>query len=444
MSELVGTVLGVFQGAWGQIRALHSVRGKSIAEIETYQFRELRRLIFFAWNHIPFYRNYWEQHGFSPQQFQHLRDFSLVPCIDKEIVRVHYEDMVPRGYALHRLTKVTSGGTTGLPLSFYLNQSVMHGRELIHQLWTYWSVCRYRLGIDKVIILRGARIDRALIQQGIYWKKSRGYRGRGLVLSSFHLTDATYRLYIEQIRKESPRFIVAYPSALTILCSLMKKYGEASFGGLRGVICSSEMVYSWQRNLVREVLGVEIYSFYGHSEKTVSSIPDKQHNMLFEPSYGFCEFLDDNMNEVNTSGTIAQIVSTGFQNYFMPFIRYKTSDYVRVGNHPPLGFTRIAQEIIGRAQDFVYDKDGNRIPFSCSDEIFWGVNGITAYQYLQTNPGKLSLLLEVNDTFLSESMKQIQADAEQLFSNCQVDILIVDKIERTISGKFRYFVQTIK
>ena len=443
-SRYVTKILDICSGVLGQIQALRAVCGKDTDEIESYQFRELKRLIDFAWEHIPFYRRYWEHHGFTPEQFQRLQDFSLIPCIDKEIVRANYKDMVPRHYDRGRLEQVTSGGTTGLPLSFYINQAIAHGRELVHQPWTYWHVCRYKLGIDKVVILRGSRVDERLIQQGIYWKRSLGYRGRGLLLSSFHLTEATYKSYMHEIRKESPKFIVAYPSSLTILCTMMKKHNEAPLIGLRGAICSSEMVYEWQRQLVREVLGVEIYSFYGHSEKTVSAIPDSQHRMLFEPSYGYVEFLDEKLNPVDTVGEIAQVVSTGFQNDYMPFIRYQTSDYVRVDNHPPLGFTHVAKEIIGRAQDFVYDKDGNRLPFTCSDEVFWNIDGIIAYQYLQREVGRLLIHLEVDNSFINESIQNIQIEAEQMFYNCDVEVLIVDRIERTSSGKFRYFVQTIK
>lgn len=443
-SRYVTKILDICSGVLGQIQALRAVCGKDTDEIESYQFRELKRLIDFAWEHIPFYRRYWEHHGFTPEQFQRLQDFSLIPCIDKEIVRVNYKDMVPRNYDRGRLEQVTSGGTTGLPLSFYINQAIAHGRELVHQPWTYWHVCRYKLGIDKVVILRGSRVDERLIQQGIYWKRSLGYRGRGLLLSSFHLTEATYKSYMHEIRKESPKFIVAYPSSLTILCTMMKKHNEAPLIGLRGAICSSEMVYEWQRQLVREVLGVEIYSFYGHSEKTVSAIPDSQHRMLFEPSYGYVEFLDEKLNPVDTVGEIAQVVSTGFQNDYMPFIRYQTSDYVRVDNHPPLGFTHVAKEIIGRAQDFVYDKDGNRLPFTCSDEVFWNIDGIIAYQYLQREVGRLLIHLEVDNSFINESIQNIQIEAEHMFYNCDVEVLIVDRIERTSSGKFRYFVQTIK
>ena len=92
----------------------------------------------------------------------------------------------------------------------------------------------------------------------------------------------------------------------------------------------------------------------------------------------------------------------------------------------------------------VYDKDGNRLPFTCSDEVFWNIDGIIAYQYLQREVGRLLIHLEVDNSFINESIQNIQIEAEHMFYNCDVEVLIVDRIERTSSGKFRYFVQTIE
>lgn len=41
-----------------------------------------------------------------------------------------------------------------------------------------------------------------------------------------------------------------------------------------------------------------------------------------EPSYGYCEVIDDN----GIPSKKGQIVATGFLNYAMPLIRYKTGD----------------------------------------------------------------------------------------------------------------------
>lgn len=428
-------------GAWEYLSARRSVRGKSIPEIEAFQFRELKRLINFAWGEIPFYRQYWEAHDFDPSKFRQLEDMALIPCIDKEIVRANCEDMVPKNYNRDRLIKITTGGTTGMPLTFYSNRAKTNGRELVHVASQF--VCGYHRWIDNIVILRGLRLDDKLLEQGIYQRKYLGSLGRGLLMSSFHLTEQTYRDYIAWIRCEAPKFIVAYPSSLTLLCSLMKKHQEPPFEGLRGAVCSSETVYDWQRTMVREVLGVEIYSFYGHSEKAISAIPDARHRMLFDPAYGYTEFLDEELNVVTTAGATAQIVTTGFQNNYMPFIRYKTSDYVEVDSDPQPGFTHVAKHIIGRAQDFVYDKQGNRRTFICSDDVFWEIDGISAYQYQQYEKGELILLLETSPSFDPALAEHIRLESEKFFGDCEVKTKLVDKIERTSAGKFRYFVQSI-
>lgn len=428
-------------GAWQYFCALRRVRGKTVAEIEAFQFEQLRSLIRFAWEEIPFYRKYWEAHGFDPSKFRQLGDMSLIPCIDKEIVRANCEDMVPESYDRKRLVKITTGGTTGMPLTFYTNRAKTNGRELVHVARQF--VCGYRRWLDNIVILRGLRLDDKLLERGAYGRRYLGSLGRGLLMSSFHLTEQTYPYYIAQIRREAPKFIVAYPSSLTLLCSLMKKHREAPFDGLRGAVCSSETVYDRQRTLVREVLGVEIYSFYGHSEKTVSAIPDAEHRMLFDPAYGYTEFLDEDLDTVTMAGAMAQIVTTGFQNDYMPFIRYKTSDYVQVDDDPPCGFTHVAHHIIGRAQDFVYDRLWNRRTFTCSDDIFWELEGISAYQYRQYEAGKLTLLLETTPSFDPDLAEHIRSESEKFFGDCEVEIKLVDKIERTSAGKFRYFVQSI-
>lgn len=431
----------MLHGACKWLYALYATQGKSSQEIEEFQYNELRKLVVFAWNNIPFYNQYWGEHGFDPSQLCKLEDFSRIPCIDKDIVRESYEQMIPRGYDKRSLKLITTGGTTGLPLSFYANIDQTNGRELLYQIWSAYRSCGYKKWIDNVVLLRGERLDPSLINQGIYWKRYFGKLGRGVSFSSFHLTEETYEVYIKKILEVAPCFIVAYPSSLTVLCTLMKKKGTRPWERLRGVICSSEMVYEWQRKLVKEVLGVEIYSCYGHTEKAIVANPDRMHRFLFEPSYGYVEFLDEQLAPVTERGAIAQIIATSFQNYYMPFIRYKTSDYVYVGDTPPVGYTHVAEDIVGRKQDFVYDDRGNAIPFTCSDEVFWDVSGIVAYQYVQKKEGNITIHLEVDNSFDQQECQRIKLRVEEMFSNCLASVVVVDHISRTSSGKFRYFIQ---
>ena len=48
IGKLITRVVDICRGAWSQFQALRCVHRKNVAEIEAYQFRELKRLIDFA------------------------------------------------------------------------------------------------------------------------------------------------------------------------------------------------------------------------------------------------------------------------------------------------------------------------------------------------------------------------------------------------------------
>ena len=280
-----------------------------------------------------------------------------------------------------------------------------------------------------------------MIGKHIFWQKGR--LENALICSSFHLTEQNYNSYLNKIRAFKPRFIKAYPSSIALLCSLMKKHGDAKIETLQGIICSSENVYDWQRKLVKEVLDVEILSFYGHSEKAVWAFQNSQQKLLFHPLYSYTEFLNKNFQTIEAVGEIAQVVVTSFDNKYFPFIRYLTSDYVEVGESI-LHYPKVANRIIGREQEFVYDKNSNKVIFTCSDELLWGIDGVIAYQYRQQEVGKLILCLQVNEQFTIPSIEKILGIGKSIFVDFDLLVEIVDYIPKTSNGKFRYLIQNIK
>ena len=103
-----------------------------------------------------------------------------------------------------------------------------------------------------------------------------------------------------------------------------------------------------------------------------------------------------------------------------------------------------AKRILGRAQEFIVDKDGTKVLFTCADEIFWEEEGITAYQYVQNEVGKISINIETDSKFASDTLDRIRFSAKEMFSNFDIEIINVPKIEKTKAGKFRYLIQNLK
>lgn len=397
-----------------------------------------RKLVDYAWHNIPAYRRLWEYNGFEPSMFRSLDDVKRIPIIDKDFVRSNYQDMIPRQYDCRRLSKVTTGGTTGMPMAFYIDQYKARSKELAYQLWGSWHFWKHIQGIDRIVTMRGHRVDTKLIESGIFWE--RNPRENGIFMSSFHILDENYHVYLEKLRDFRPKFIKAYPSSIVALCLLMKSHGDKGIDGLKGVICSSENIYAWQRDLVRDILDVEIYSFYGHSEKAVCAFQNSQGNMEFPSDYGYVEFLDDQGQDARSAGATARVVATSFDNFYFPFIRYNTGDYVEVASN----VDKCARRIIGREQEFVYDSLGNKVIFTCSDEPIWDIDGIVAYQYHQRVSGVLELHIQTDGQFDCESISIIVERARMIFVNFKIEVMTVPEIARTPLGKYRYLIQHIK
>lgn len=405
-----------------------------------WQYRQLKRLIEHAWNNVPFYRRHWESAGFEPSMFRSLDDMRLIPVVDRNMLIAHRDEFIARGTDMSRMSLITTGGTTGMPMEFYIDNYRARAKEQAHQMYAAWHVWGYIQGLDRCVTLRGARIPAEKIERGIFWLESS--RDRGIVMSSFHILDSNYDVYIKKIREEKPKFIRAYPSSIVALCKLMKAHGDHGLPGLRGVLCSSESIYDWQRELVREVLGVEIYGSYGHTEKAVWAF-ESGHEYLFPPRYGYAEFVDENYNPVTEPGAQGQIVATGFGLDRFPLIRYCTDDMAEVGAPRP-GYPQVARSILGRRQEFVVDRKGNPVPFTCADEAFWGLDDVTAYQYVQDEPGKLTVKVQASVKLDKSVVESISRMAAEMFVDFDIKIEQVNDIPKTKAGKFRYLIQNIK
>ena len=77
------------------------------------------------------------------------------------------------------------------------------------------------------------------------------------------------------------------------------------------------------------------------------------------PIYGYTEVVDQKGQHVNI-GEQGEVVVTGFVEYGLPFIRYKTGDLAIYGGETELGET-ILTKLLGREVDCIYNKGGKKI-----------------------------------------------------------------------------------
>jgi len=227
----------------------------------------------------------------------------------------------------------------------------------------------------------------------------------------------------------------------------MKKNNIEPFPTVKAILCASENLYPWQRELLEEVMKCRIWSFYGHSERAAlaGECEVSTYYHIF-PEYGYLELIGSDGNEVTRDRETGEIVATGFNNFVCPFIRYRTMDLAvalntkcKCGRNYPL-----LKRVEGRLQEFFVDKTGSLITFTCSHKALWNVKEkINAYQYVQNEPGKVLLNIDAKSKFSISDIDSVKRTFLHFYSRLNIEIKFVHHIPRTKRGKFRFLVQKL-
>ena len=146
------------------------------------------------------------------------------------------------------------------------------------------------------------------------------------------------------------------------------------------------------------------------------------------------EILDDNKHII-VVGT-GELIGTGFYNYTMPLIRYKTADILTVRKYAeanPYKFKQV-EKIQGRMYDKIITPAG-RVYYFMGDPLF-GIPGIIASQCIQHKIDQVSVKLLTDEEFNMASIEDIKKKCKDyLGEQMEFDMEIVDKFEERGSGK---------
>ncbi len=426
---------------WETYNFLQESQWWSREKLEEYQMQQLKRILYHAYESVPYYRRVFEERGLKPKDIQDFDDLRKLPCLTKAIIRENLSDLIARNYPKSRIQYVTSGGSTGIPLEFCWERGVTDSKEHAF-ITTLWNRVGFKIG-DRCIVLRGNVVYSA--NEGKFWEYDP--LKKNLILSSYHMTDEMLPNYIAKIRQFRPDFIQAYPSAITILARFMKKNNIEPFPTVKAILCASENLYPWQRELLEEVMKCRIWSFYGHSERVAlaGECEVSTYYHIF-PEYGYLELIGNDGNEVTRDRETGEIVATGFNNFICPFIRYRTMDLAvasntkcKCGRNYPL-----LKRVEGRLQEFFVDKTGSLITFTCSHKALWNVKEkINAYQYVQNEPGKVLLNIDAKSKFSISDIDSVKKTFLHFYPRLNIETKFAHHIPRTKGGKFRFLVQKL-
>jgi phenylacetate-CoA ligase len=399
--------------------------------IRRYQVQALRESLIAASN-APLYARRFAKAGVKPDQFESLEQLAEYPFLTKQDLLEHREELVnPEIHAKQRLY-ITTGGSSGVPVGFYLQRGISRPKEQAY-LEAQWSRRGYRVG-DRVAVIRG----------GVTSNKARGRISSydatrdWLILSSYHLTAQRLPEYVAALNRFRPQHLHAYPSAALLLARGLEQTGLKLDFRLTSVLCGSEKLTADSQEYLERILGTRVFHWYGHSERVVLAGQGRQSDHLhFWPTYGFVEFATPDENGHR------EIIGTSFHNHAMPLVRYRTGDYARFSNQPENelpGMTEIAA-VVGRDYEFLVSATGRQISLTAinmHDRIF---DSLLAVQFAQEKPGDVEFRYQPGPQWQSSRLEPIRTGLlHKLGDDFTLTLKEVPEVEKTAAGKHKWLV----
>lgn len=411
----------------------------SLDDMHKYQNEQFLKTIEYA-KKTEFYPKYYKENGIDINEIKSLDDIIKLPFITKDILKSNTNDMIVQKNKSKKLY-MTSGGSTGVPVGFYLEKNVSRPKELAF-MEDQWSKIGYKVG-DRCAVIRGGVISS--ISQGAISKTD--YFRNWLILSSYHMTDENLPKYINLLNKFKPKFIQGYPSALFLLSKFMKKNKIKFKFNLKGVLAGSENLYDYQKEEFKEVFGCRTYSWYGHAERVLlGGYCEKEDLYHIFPQYGYAEVIDTNGNLIDSGK--GEIVGTSFHNSVMPLIRYKSADLVSIANSQKCVCKRnylILNKIEGRLQELILTSSDRKISMTALNMHSNIFDNIKQFQFEQWEKGKVVFnYIEANQISDKERKKIYNELMQKLGNDIELTLKKVDNIPLTKSGKHRFLIQNLK
>lgn len=412
------------------------------ARIEAWQLARLQKIVAYAYEQTPGYREVYQKAGVQPEDLQSLEDIKSFPFITKNLLKDNIEAFSVGQIPNWKRYYDTTGGSSGTPLGFYKTKTNLWVENaFIHSGWerTGWQVG------NRLAVLKGWSGDKDQ-QIGAFDPLTRELR-----LSSYHLSGELYSNYIELINYYQTKALLAYPSSAAILADLILEFGDAGRIRFEQIFLVSENIHKWQiAKMAQAFPEARTFGLYGQTEQVcLAQWCEKCDDYHIWPFYGLTELVTPT-TEINPSDNAQEIVATSFWNEATPLIRYRTGDLARLKASRCDACQRefdILENIEGRDQDYVITKDGIYITLTALvfAQHFNAFGKIKAMQLAQSRAGEVLVRVIPSQKFVESDRNEIKSKMEQASGGqLSVSVVLVDEIQKTQRGKTKFLDQKLK
>lgn len=407
-----------------------------------YPFK-LEKLIWNAYNDIPFYKN-------GKLCFKTYDDFRLnlnfnfvfnsLPFTNKRIYKENEDAFISIHSRKDKLFVEYTSGSTGEPFKCYKspNDRINIQYSLFKQRKRYLpdlKIC------DRFLRFYGSWTD-------INIEKNT------LLLSIFYTNKKNLERYLEKIVEFKPRWIFGTPSSIQNFTQLLKNEGLLEYFlenvPIDYIETTGEILTDNVKNFINTAYSLNVVDHYGCREIWHIALRCKCGEFHIVEDNAFIEIINKDGNRLGLDEE-GEIVITGLNNIDVPFIRYNIGDIGSIsskkcscGNKAP-----IINMSGGRISDFIIFPDGRKINSVAIHHIFrkignMGEIGIEKYLVVQNDFFHLVFNLVVNSKYCRSCELVIKELAKSIFDkNITINFNYCNDIPVTNSGKHKTFISKI-
>lgn len=410
----------------GESQWLHATGSWTPTQRAQWRLQRLGDILEFAWQEVPFYREFWGDHGIEFRRPAHLDELQRYPVLTKSIFRDNSSRIRPRALTSIRHISKHTGGSTSVPVGYLLDLEQWTLMEAFH-IWG-WRQSGYEQG-DPVGVIAGG----SLVPERMTWKgKLRSLAQRRLFLYGVAMDHAMARDYRNRLIRYGARFLYGYPSVLYLFARCLHEQGLV-LPGLQAVVTTAEMLLPQYRKGIEDWLHCPVFNNFGSNDGGIESYECHLHQ-------GFHYNDLQSVLEVEGSpGTEGALLITNLWNRSTPFIRYQNGDIAKLSTVScPCGapFPLIAS-VLGRTTDILTFGNGRSLSGPALTLIF-GDMKIDGWQIVQTSPTALEVRLCCPDSIPQEYTERIaRVIGYHAGENVTLKIKRVDKLTLTKGGKLK-------
>ena len=395
-------------------------------EITLWQNGQLQAFVQHAYNHTVYYRRMFDELGLKPEDIRCADDLKLLPIINKDIVRNHFEEIVPDNLKQFKYRESRTGGTTGEPMLYYCDENTW-GYVTAAKIY-YWTKTNFNYG-DAFVALGSSSLfgKKSSLPRRIYDKMR-----NEIPMNCVNVTDEICMKYVDTIKKKNVRFLYGYAAAIYVFAKFVSD-NNIDLHQIEQVFTTSENLPDHYRDFISKTFDCNVMDCYGSKDAGITAYEQGYHH--------YCVGYNAIAEIINpTSENAGTLLTTNFVNYSFPLIRYQFGDEVALSNTSENYNGQVITKVEGRTSDVLRLENGHHLTATGMAMIMQNFD-IKAFGIDKIGVNHVELKIEIDGKKynLEQERKIRDTVSGYVGSDCVLDIVYVDHFEPLKNGKRRYF-----